>query len=112
MTEIHKNIQTSSHLGTNQGIVMTQKWSETDKQGVKYTRILDRLLLKMDRMTREKKDQPATYDMEQMLNWMQKAGWCLQVKTNVGLKTDWERRVKYLEGINNVKKKHEELVTK
>lgn len=89
---------------------MGKKWSETDKEGQVYSRVLTRLLRKLDRMTKIKDGAEQDYDIEKVLDLMQKAGYCLQIKVNVGLKTDWEKRIKYLEGINTSKQKHEEMM--
>jgi len=76
---------------------MTKKWSDSDPQGVKFTRILER------------KDKPAEYDLGVVIDMMSKVGNSLLIKTNVALKTDWEKRLKYLEDTSIPKKTHEEL---
>lgn len=88
-----------------------QKWSESQKEGAVYTRVLRRILLKLDKITSEKRN-PEGYDVREMLELLAKAGYCLNIKTHVAHATDIENRVKYLEGLSTPKQAHEELVTK
>jgi len=86
---------------------MGEKWSESQMEGMKYTKILRRLLKRLDRYTLAE-----DADLEKCFTILSKAGYCLNIKTNVAHRTDIEQRIKYLEAMSVPKQIHEEMVTK
>ena len=66
---------------------------------------------KMYTMTSETRN-PEGYDVKEMLEMLRTAGYCMDIKIRSAQKTDWEKRIKYLEGVNAPKQKHEEMAIK
>ena len=95
---------------------MTQKqdkWSESYREAKVYTKILRRILKKLDKQTTSTKQNPREWDLEKTIELLSKVGYCLNIKVAVAHKTDIEDRLKYLETINqDAIQKHEELVTR
>ena len=87
------------------------KWSVTNPHGVKFAKVLTRLLIKLEKLTDEKKN-PEGYDLDKTIERLSKIGYCLNIKVGIAHKTELEDRVKYLEGLNKPKQIHEAYNTK
>jgi hypothetical protein len=95
---------------------MTQKqpkWSESESDYVNYSKIVRKLIKKLNRYTRDQiNGEKNDWDLEKAAALAAKVGYCLNIKTSVAHKTDIENRVKYLESINPSKQAHEGLATR